>query len=275
MCHWSFVAQAFLVFNKNLFHLHASHVESIKGNRLVENLENRSTNLGTWGFIYMECHKNVWGDGQSSNIQERWFPILFWGQFPVHLGMPGRWNLSMNGFDFFWMGWFVYFLVMVYQQRHKSHHLGKNNCWHVFPNILIKHTNLCLCHGVIFENPAFQWPQDSSRKFHTRWCLEGGFVRPGVSKFLFITASYLERPAGLDQVHLGFLKIFSFSTPSKIAAKKSRGFWGFLMIFVTTLKCFVGPSLAQALGYPRNDDRLGSEQGQQRSNVVTVKLAGT
>ena len=50
-----FVAQVFLVFNKNLFHLHASHVESIKGNRLVENLENRSTNLGTWGFIYMEC----------------------------------------------------------------------------------------------------------------------------------------------------------------------------------------------------------------------------
>lgn len=50
-----FCCPGFLAFNKNLFHLHASHVESIKGNRLVENLENRSTNLGTWGFIYMEC----------------------------------------------------------------------------------------------------------------------------------------------------------------------------------------------------------------------------
>ena len=180
MCHWSFVAQAFLVFNKNLFHLHASHVESIKGNRLVENLENRSTNLGTWGFIYMECHKNVWGDGQSIKYPRKVISYPLLGSISCTSRDAGQvkiypWMVSIFfgwGDSFtFWL-WYISNVIKVTILARIIVGMFFQTSW--------SSIQIYVCVMVwSLENPAFQWPQDSSRKFHTRWCLEGGFVRPG------------------------------------------------------------------------------------------------
>ena len=56
----------------------------------------------------------------------------------------------------------------------------------------------------LWKTHPFNDPMIPQGNFMLDGAWKGVLLDLGVSKFLFITASYLELPAGLDQIHLGF-----------------------------------------------------------------------